>query len=162
MSYNLLIETLKNNFESIVDNSNRKMVNSIISGNETEVDNYKKNLFPLTHFDIINFQPVNINNTSMVNYEVVVTVVDIRDFNKEEDRDKIYSNDNRNDNWNTTAYILRTGEVKMIKAYNQQNISLVSTTTAEKLSFVRENTLDGWSQTWTVSVPDIYVKACDL
>jgi len=156
MSYNLLIETLKETFES------DDMVSTVITGDTTEVDNYKKNLFPLVHIDVQSYAPISdINNTSMVNYNVTVTVVDIRDVNKEEDRDKFWKNDNRHDNWNTTAHILRTGEVKMIKETYGENVSLVSQGTAEQLEVVRENRLDGWIQDWVVSVPDIYVKACD-
>lgn len=157
MSYNLLIETIKQTFES------DEMVSTVITGDATEVDNYKKNLFPLVHVDVESYNPItNVNNTSTVNYNVIITVVDIRDINKEQDRDKFWKNDNRHDNWNTTAHILRTGEVKMIKEIYGDNVSLISTSTSELLSIQRENLLDGWQQTWTVSVPDIYVKACDL
>ena len=156
MSYNLLIQTLKDVFES------DDLVNTVVTGDGTQVDNFKKNLFPLIHIEVTGYQPVNINNTSMVQWETIITCVDIRDENKEEDRDKFWYNDNRHDNWNTTAYILRNGEVKMIKGQNDKNISLASTGVAEILSEVRENTLDGWFQTWSILVPDIYVKACDL
>lgn len=156
MSYNLLIQTLKQTFES------DDLVSTVITGDATEVDNYRKNLFPLVHIDVESFAPVsNIDNTSTVDYSVIITVVDIRDVNKEEDRDKFWKNDNRHDNWNKTAFILRTGLLKMVKEIYGDNVSLLSNSTAELLSFTRENTLDGWQQTWVVSVPDIYVKACD-
>lgn len=157
MSYNLLIETIKQTFES------DDMVSTVITGDATEVDNYKKNLFPLVHIDVESYNPiVNVTNTSTVSYNVVITVVDIRDINKEQDRDKFWKNDNRHDNWNTTAHILRTAEVKMIKEIYGDNVSLVSTSNADLLSVQRENLLDGWQQTWNISVPDIYIKACDL
>ena len=156
MSYNLLIETLKQTFESDT------LVSTVVTGNATEVDNYKKNLFPLVHLDVDNSPFLGTDNTSSSQYNVVITVVDIRDINKEEDRDKFWKNDNRHDNWNTTRHILRTGEVKMIKEIYGENINLVGSTNAELLSFVRENTLDGWQQTWTLDVPDQYVKACNV
>ena len=156
MSYNRLLETLKETFESDA------MVSTVVTGDATEVDNYKKNLFPLVHLDIENSPFLSAANTSTSQYNVVVTVVDIRDINKEEDRDKFWKNDNRHDNWNTTRHILRTAEVKMIKEIYGNNINLVTTTGAELLSFVRENTLDGWQQTWTIDVPDEYVRACDV
>ena len=87
--------------------------------------------------------------------------MDIRDVNKEEDRDKFWANDNRHDNWNRTRHILRTAEVKMIKEVYGEDINLVTASSAELLSFVRENTLDGWQQTWTIDIPDNYVKACE-
>ena len=155
MSYNTLIETLKETFESDA------MVSTVVTGDATEVDNYKKNLFPLVHIEVDNSPFLGVANTSMVQYNVVITVVDVRDVNKEEDRDKFWKNDNRHDIWNTTRYILRTAEVKMIKEIYGENINLVTVTSADLLSFVRENTLDGWQQTWTIDVPDIYVKACD-
>ena len=156
MSYNRLLETLKETFESDA------MVSTVVTGDATEVDNYKKNLFPLVHLDIENSPFLSVVNTSTSQYNVIVTVVDIRDVNKEEDRDKFWKNDNRHDNWNTTRHILRTAEVKMIKEIYGNNINLVTTTGAELLSFVRENTLDGWQQTWTIDVPDEYVRACDV
>ena len=156
MSYNALLETLKETFED------DKMVSTVVTGDATEVDNYKKNLFPLVHLDVENSPFLGDSNTSTSQYNVVVTVVDIRDINKEEDRDKFWKNDNRHDNWNTTRHILRTAEVKMIKEIYGNNINLVTTTGAELLSFVRENTLDGWQQTWTIDVPDEYVRACDV
>ena len=146
MSYNVLIETLKETFES------DPLVSTVVTGDGTEVDNYKKNLFPLVHIEVQSYQPANIDNTSMVQWQTVITVVDIRDVNKEEDRDKFWKNDNRHDNWNTTAYILRTAELKMIKEIYGDNVSLESTGSADIISQGRENLLDGWSQTWTVSV----------
>ena len=156
MSYNRLLETLKETFESDA------MVSTVVTGDATEVDNYKKNLFPLVHLDVENSPFLGVANTSSSQYNVVVTVVDIRDVNKEEDRDKFWKNDNRHDNFNTTRHILRTAEVKMIKEIYGNNINLVTTTGAELVSFVRENTLDGWEQTWTIDVPDEYVRACDV
>jgi hypothetical protein len=156
MSYNNLIETIKQTFES------DDLVSTVVTGDATEVDNYKKNLFPLVHIDVENAPFLGVANTSTSQYNVVITVVDIRDINKEEDRDKFWKNDNRHDNWNTTRHILRTAEVKMIKEVYGENINLVTVTGAELLSFVRENTLDGWQQTWTIDVPDEYVKACDV
>jgi hypothetical protein len=156
MSYNNLIETIKQTFES------DELVSTVVTGDATEVDNYKKNLFPLVHIDVENSPFLAVANTSTSQYNVVITVVDIRDINKEEDRDKFWKNDNRHDNWNTTRHILRTAEVKMIKEVYGENINLVTVTGAELLSFVRENTLDGWQQTWTIDVPDEYVKACDV
>ena len=156
MSYNSLIETLKETFESDA------MVSTVVTGDATEVDNYKKNLFPLVHIEVDNSPFLGVANTSSSQYNVIITVVDIRDINKEEDRDKFWKNDNRHDNWNTTRHILRTAEVKMIKEIYGENINLVTTTGAELLSFVRENTLDGWQQTWTIDVPDEYVRACDV
>jgi len=156
MSYNSLIETLKETFESDA------MVSTVVTGDATDVDNYKKNLFPLVHIEVDNSPFLGVANTSSSQYNVIITVVDIRDINKEEDRDKFWKNDNRHDNWNTTRHILRTAEVKMIKEIYGENINLVTTTGAELLSFVRENTLDGWQQTWTIDVPDEYVRACDV
>lgn len=154
MSYNSLIETLKETFES------DSRVSTVVTGDGTEIDNYKKNLFPLVHLEVENSPFLGVQNTSSAQYIVVVTVVDIRDINKEENRDKFWRNDNRHDNWNTTRAILRTAEIKMVKETYSDNINLVTATSADLLSFVRENTLDGWQQTWTLDVPDDYITAC--
>src|SRR5690554_1977305 len=146
MSYSLLIETLEATFKS------DERVSTITTGDATEVDNYRKNLFPLVHIDVNDSPFIGVENTSMSRYNVIITVVDIRDINKEEDRDKLWRNDNRHDNWNLTRNILRTAEVKMIKEKHGYDVSLNTATTAELLSFVRENTLDGWQQTWVIDV----------
>jgi len=154
MSYNLLIETLQATFEA------DEMVSTVITGDATEVDNYKKNQFPLVHIEVVDSGGLDIANTSTVSYNCLITVVDIRDINKEEDRDKFWKNDNRHDNWNTTRHILRTGELKMVKETYGENVSLASAGSAELLNIVRENLLDGWQQQWTIEVPDVYVKSC--
>jgi hypothetical protein len=154
MSYNLLIETLQATFEA------DEMVSTVITGDATEVDNYKKNQFPLVHIEVVDSGFLDIANTSTVSYNCLITVVDIRDINKEEDRDKFWKNDNRHDNWNTTRHILRTAEVKMVKETYGENVSLASAGSAELLNIVRENLLDGWQQQWTIEVPDVYVKSC--
>lgn len=156
MSYNSLIETIKETFES------DELVSTVVTGDASEVDNYKKNLFPLVHIDVTDSVFLGTSNTSTSEYNVIITVVDIRDVNKIEDRDKFWKNDNRHDSWNTTRHILRTAEIKMIKEIYGDNINLVTASSAELLSFTRENTLDGWQQTWTIDLPDYYVKACDV
>jgi hypothetical protein len=154
MSYFLTIETLKKVFES------DDRTSTVITGDASEVDNYKKNLFPLVHLDVTDSPFISSLNTSTVQYNVIITVVDIRDVNKKQDRDKFWKNDNRHENWNKTRDILRTGELKIIKDIFDADISASAIGAAELLSFVRENTLDGWQQTFTLDVPDIYVKAC--
>ena len=121
----------------------------------------KKNLFPLVHIDVNDSPFTNVDNTSTSQYNVIITVVDIRDINKEDDRDKFWRNDNRHDNWNLTRAILRTAEVKMIKEMFGENVSLNSAQVLSYFPCSGENTLDGWQQTWNIQVPDEYVKTCD-
>jgi hypothetical protein len=152
-SYNTLIETLQEVFSKNED----PRIETIASGEFT--DEYKKNIFPLVHFVVTDSPFIGLDTTGVTRYSVEVTVVDIRDVNKEEDRDKVYKNDNRHDNWNLTRSILRTAEAKLIKQ-KYDALNLIDASSAAPLSFSKENLLDGWQQTWTIDVDDIYVSKC--
>jgi hypothetical protein len=98
--------------------------------------------------------------SSISRFTVEITVLDIRDVNKEAVNDKFWRNDNRHDIWNTTHSILKTARTKVLKDYNDEDIILVSATSATRLSLVKSNMLDGWQQTWTVDVPDDFTTIC--
>lgn len=153
-SYYLLIETLKDTFEG------DSRVNTVTTGDSTMVDLYKKDIFPLVHINVIDSPFISEQTTALVRFNVEVTVVDIRDINKEIVDDKFWLNDNRHDNWNETRNILKEAENKLIKDIAKTDITIATSTAANILSFSKENTLDGWQQTWTLDVPDIYTKSC--
>lgn len=153
-SYYQLIETLKDTFEDDA------RVNTVVTGDATTLDLYKKNIYPLVHLNVTNSPFIGFETTAVVRFNVEVTVVDIRDINKEIVGDKFWLNDNRHDNWNETRNILKLAENKLVKDINQTDVTVTASTDAEILSFSKENTLDGWQQTWTMDVPDIYTKSC--
>ena len=155
ITYYKLIKNLKTIFEQDTK------VSTVVTGDSTEIDNYKKNIFPLVHISVIDSPFLGLANTAVTRYNVEVTVVDIRDVNKEADRDKFWKNDNRHDNWNTTRGILKTAENKLIKDKEGNDITINSAGAAEPLSYSHGNLLDGWQQTWTIDVPDDYTTVCD-
>ena len=153
-TYYGLIETIKETFE--LDSR----VNTIVTGDRSDLDSYKKNIYPLVHINVIDSPFIGLETTAITRYTVEVTVVDIRDISKEIVNDKFWLNDNRHDNWNETGSILKSATNRLVKDINQTGINIIEAKSAQILSFYKENTLDGWQQTWTLDVPDTYTKVC--
>jgi len=153
-TYYKLITTIKDTFEEDA------RVNTVTTSGDDDIDINKKNLYPLVHLNVLDSPFITLDTTAVVRYNVEVTVVDIRDINKEIINDKFWLNDNRHDNWNETRSILKEAQNKLVKNINGSDVTITSATAANILSFAKENTLDGWQETWTVDVPDIYTKSC--
>jgi hypothetical protein len=154
-TYYELIKNLKTIFEQDAD------VHTVISeGDRTAIDNYKKNLFPLVHIEVTNSPYTGKLNTSLTRFNVEITVVNLRDVNKEIVNDKFWLNDDRHDNWNMTRAILKKAQNKVIKDTTGTYITLEGSTDSERLSWKFENTMDGWQQTWTLDVPDDLTTVC--
>ena len=152
-TYYTLIQSLKTIFES--DDA----VSTVVTGDTSEVDVYRKNIFPLVHV-LVTDSPYIGNNTSVVRYNVEITVVDIRDINKDQLLDKFWTNDNRHDNWNTTRSILKLAQDKITKDSLDNDVTLVTSSAAIPQIYSGENLLDGWVQTWTIDVPDLLTDSC--
>ena len=153
-TYYELIKHLKTIYEQDID------VNTVVTGDANDVDNYKKNIFPLVHLHIIDSPFISEATTALTRYNVEVTCVDIRDINKEAVNDKFWMNDNRHDNLNLTRAILKKAENKFIKNILNTDITLITSTSAIPLMFAKQNTLDGWQQTLTMDVPDLLTTVC--
>ena len=151
-TYYTLMQHLKTVFED--DDT----VNTISTGEPRELDNYKKNIYPLVHLYVLD-SPYN-ENTSITRYRVQVTAVDVRDINKEDVKDKFWFNDNRHDNWNAMRSVLKHAQIKLSKESLGEDIRLVTATDAEPLIFASTNALDGWQQTFTLDIPDDYTTSC--
>lgn len=148
-TYYELLNYLKGVFEA------DSRVNTITTEGYLDMDNWRQSIYPIV--DIFIASSPFVESTAVTRYEVEITVLDIRDFNKEVDKDKFWRNDNRHDNWNLTRAILKQGQNKAIK---NNDISIVTATSAERIEFGKENGLDGWQQTWTIDVPDTYTSKC--
>lgn len=153
-SYYTLIETLKEVFED------DDRINTIVTGDTNDVDVYKKNIYPLVHIVVVDSPFIGNTTTALTRYNVEVTCVDIRDINKNEDRDKFWLNDNRHDNWNLTRSILKNAESKLIKDSFDTDVTLETASSANPLTFAKDNLLDGWQQVFTIDVPDLFVSKC--
>lgn len=153
-SYLTLIETLKRIFED------DERVSTVVTGDSSETDMYKRNIFPLVHITLIDSPFISKDTTAVTRYNIEVTVVTIRDINKEHVIDKFWHNDNRHENWNLTRSILKTAEIKLIKDKFKTDVTLESAGGANPMSFEKENLLDGWQQQWSIDVPDLFVSQC--
>ena len=154
-TYYELIKALKTIFEQDID------VHTVICESDpSKIDNYKKNIFPLVHIAVGNSPFIGQSTTALTRYNVEITVVDLRETNLEPVNDKFWFNDNRHDNWNLTRAILKKAENKFIKDTLGINITLESAGDAQILNFKKENTFDGWSQNWTMDVPDLLTTVC--
>lgn len=146
-------------FETLL--SSDELVNTVTSGVRSEIDHYKKNIFPIANILILR-SPPNPNNdqTAVTRYDVEVTALDIRDNNKEYSLDKVWYNDNRQDNWNRTRAILKFLHNRLIKVEDDDQISLVSASECLRIDNEFANNLDGWTQTFTIDIWDQYTKVC--
>jgi hypothetical protein len=151
-SYYDLIQHLKTTFEEDVN------VNTVVSEGYPDIDHWRKSIFPIVDINVIGEDETG--NTAITRFNVEITVLDIRDFNKEDVNDKFWRNDNRHDIWNTTHAILKTARNKLIKDHLNTDITVDSYTSAERMSAVLTNTLDGWQQTFTIDVPDTFTTIC--
>lgn len=154
-TYYTLLQTLNTYFKQDIN------VNTISTQDDHNIiDNYKKNIYPLVHLTIQSSPFISEQTTAVTRYEVEVNVLDIRDINKEEVNDKFWLNDNRHDNLNTTMAILKTASNKMIKDTLGIDVTLESATSAVPVIYAFKNVLDGWTQTWTIDVPDTLTTVC--
>lgn len=151
-TYYTLIKHIKVVFEEDIN------VSTVTTDSFADMDNWKKNVYPIVNVFTIEEQVTD--NTAISRYTVEITVLDIRDINKEEVNDKFWHNDNRHDNWNATQAILKTARNKMIKNHLDTDITIESYTSAERIIVTKENLLDGWQQTWIIDVPDNLTTIC--
>ena len=151
-TYYKLIQHLKTIFE---EDSN---VKTVITG---DFEQWKRDIFVLVHIEVLSSAFVGLQNTNVTRYDVSINVLDIRDVNKEQVKDKFWHNDNRHDIWNTTRAILKLAENKMIKDTSCTDITLIDAASAEKVTYAYMNWLDCWQQTWTIDVPDELTTVCE-
>ena len=105
-TYYELIQHIKNTFEE------DERVNNVVTGGHEE---YAKDLFNLVRMNVISAPFVSENNTSLVRFIIDVEVLDVRDVNPEDFKDRFWKNDNRHDIWNETLSILNLARNKFIK-----------------------------------------------
>ena len=149
-TYYEVIKYLKETFEE------DSRVNNVVTG---DYEQWKKDVFLLVHLDVVSSPFTNLLNTSTIFFDVEITVLDIRDVNKENVKDRFWHNDTRHDSWNDTLSVLNLARNKVIKDIDR-DITISSATQADKITFAYMNGLDGWQQTWTIEVPDNFTSVC--
>lgn len=155
-TYYTAIQTLKQIFEQDIN------VSTVVTGNDTEVDDYDRNMFPLVHLNVTESPFLSQNTTAVTRYNIDITVVDIRDINNEDVLDKFWLNDNRHDNLDLTRAILKKAENKLIKDTLDNDVTLNTAGSALPFMYKKDNLLDGWEQTFTIDVPDTLTTVCDV
>ena len=149
-TYYEVIKYLKETFEE------DSRVNNVVTG---DYEQWKKDVFLLVHLDVVSSPFTNLLNTSTIFFDVEITVLDIRDVNKENVKDRFWHNDTRHDSWNDTLSVLNLARNKVIKDIDR-DITISAATQADKITFAYMNGLDGWQQTWTIEVPDNFTSVC--
>ena len=151
-TYYELIKHIKTTFEE------DDRVENVVTG---DFEQWNKDIFLLVHIDVTDTPFVSEDTTSLVVFNVVVTVLDIRDVNNQDVKDRFWHNDNRHDSWNDTLSVLNLARNKVRKDHLRNLITLQTATSAERITYAYMNGLDGWQQTWTVEVPDTFTSVCE-
>lgn len=132
-------------------------VSNVITG---DFEEWKKDLFILVHIDITTSPFIEQNTTALSRFLVTINVLDIRDVNKKDIKDRFWHNDTRHDSWNDCYSILKLARDKTIKDYLRNDITLADASGAERVTYAMGNGLDGWQETWTIDVPDNFTAVC--
>ena len=151
-TYYELIKHIKTTFEE------DDRVKNVVTG---DFEQWNKDIFLLVHIDVTDTPFVSEDTTRLVVFNVVETVLDIRDVNNQDVKDRFWHNDNRHDSWNDTLSVLNLARNKVRKDHLRNLITLQTATSAERITYAYMNGLDGWQQTWTVEVPDTFTSVCE-
>ena len=138
--------------KAIFEADNR--VKNVVTG---DFEEWRRSEHILTHIQFVDSPFLGNENTSTIRYNIEITVLDIRDVNKEDVKDRFWHNDNRHDSWNDTSSILNLARNRMIK---NDDVTLVTATSAQPITYAYGDGLDGWQQTWTIDVPDNFTSIC--
>lgn len=126
-------------------------VNTVTTGDLTEIDLSKQTIFPLSHL-IIN--TVNVQE-QVLNISLTLLSMDIVDVSKDEVTDIFVGNDNEQDVLNTQLAVQNKlfGKLRQGTLYND-NYQLVGDPSCEPFYDRFENEMAGWSATFNVQIPN--------
>lgn len=150
-TYYQLLTHLKTTFEE------DDRVSNVVTG---DFEEWRKDMFLLVHIDINSSPFLGNQNTSTIRFNIDINVLDIRDVNKEDVKDRFWHNDTRHDSWNDCLSVLNLARNKVVKDHLGNDIEIVAVTDALRVTYAYGNGLDGWSQTWTIDVPDNFTSIC--
>lgn len=150
-TYYELLTHLKTTFEE------DDRVSNVVTG---DFEEWRKDMFLLVHIDINSSPFLGNQNTSTIRFNIDINVLDIRDVNKEDVKDRFWHNDTRHDSWNDCLSVLNLARNKVVKDHLGNDIEIVAVTDALRVTYAYGNGLDGWSQTWTIDVPDNFTSIC--
>jgi len=126
-------------------------VNTVTTGDLTEIDLSKQTIFPLSHM-IVNTASME---EQVITFNITVLSMDIVDVSKDEVTDIFVGNDNEQDVLNTQLAVQNKlfGLLRQGTLYND-NYQLSGTPTCEPFYDRFENELAGWSATFDIQIPN--------
>ena len=144
----LVLQTLK---EQLLLDEN---VNTVTTGDLTEIDLSKQTIFPLSHI-IINSVTAQEQVLSM---NITILSMDIVDVSKDEVTDIFIGNNNEQDILNTQLAVQNRLFGQLRQADVSDNYQLNSDPSCEPFYDRFENELAGWASTFDIIIPnDIYL-----
>lgn len=149
-SFYKVVEFLKSHFES------DSFVHTITHGVIEDIDVDKKNIFPLTHFQVTSAQIVE----GLIVFTFNIHILDIRNISKKPITDKFLKNDNELDNLNTCFAITNKFLTKLRLQRNDDDIELYASSTPTPVEFQFTNLLDGWVFDVQLSIPNNNLEVC--
>ena len=138
--------------------SSDSLVNSIAQGKLKESQLNKSNNYPLLHIEILN---ASFPSDAVIEYNVGIACISKRDENKDINTDLFWFNDNEVDNYNETMAILNRLWLKMLKDFEENNITASENPSLEKIEEAMENVVDGWLLSFNVQVPNTIISLCE-
>lgn len=152
MSYFKLIYGIKEIFDA------DSRVKTITEGDIDDLDAYRQNIPTMVHI-VVNSGNDNIN---AMEYDVVVSVLDIVSENNNITTEKFTGNDDRQEVFNRTQNIARRFLQSFRKQAEADNIYIVESPSYNKvLDEQTQNRLAGWDLSFTVGVPDLDMDICE-
>ena len=130
-------------------------VNTVTTGDLTEIDLSKQTIFPLSHI-IVNSATLN---EQVISFSITVLSMDIVDLNKDAVTDIFVGNNNEQDVLNSQLAVQNRlfGLLRQGTLFNN-NFQLVGSPSCEPFYDRFENELAGWSTTFDITIPnDIYL-----
>ena len=129
-------------------------VNTVTTGDLTEIDLSKQTIFPLSHI-IINSATLN---EQVISFSITVLSMDIVDLNKDAVTDIFVGNNNEQDVLNSQLAVQNRLFGQLRQADISDTFQLVGIPSCEPFYDRFENELAGWSTTFDVEIPnDIYL-----
>jgi hypothetical protein len=133
-----------------------EFINTITKGEDIDLD--KANIFPLLNIEI---NGGSFTNGSTLVFNVELNALDIRDVNKEVSTNKFWLNSNDVDNHNEMLAVLNRIWTKMLKDFDDNNITASESPSFIKITDENTNRLDGWTLTFDVEMPNTTLRLCD-
>lgn len=138
-------------------------VNTVTSCNADEVSQYKQNIYPLANVLIETAPFSGLENNAIARFNVEITALSIRDKIDNVALDKIYYNDNRQENWNLTYQIIKRLIDKMMRQENVIDgncIEVIGASDATRISGEFGQVLDGWTITLQLEIEEKDSQPC--